>query len=271
MISPPSCERCGANAQGTQEKNLHESESRSALKNEKNLHESESRSALNCFACAGKKFYFEKNFAMFSYENILREILLDMKFNSKKRIAEGLGFLWLENLKDFLRAVPAPDFGEISRKGNRRLDDAKNFNENAVDFDEKKIFFEKIFRCGEEFFFVPMPMHKNKKRERGFNQAEIITLPLAKFFDIPVSNVLLREKFSPPQSEVAPSRREQNVKNIFAINPRENPRGKNFIVTDDIFTTGASLNECAKILKNAGANKVFCMTLAISVKNICKH
>ncbi|MCL2456410.1 MAG: double zinc ribbon domain-containing protein, partial [Defluviitaleaceae bacterium] len=42
LISPPSCERCGANAQGTQEKNLHESESRSALKNEKNLHESES-------------------------------------------------------------------------------------------------------------------------------------------------------------------------------------------------------------------------------------
>ena len=162
---------------------------------------------------------------MFMYEEILRDLLLDIKFNAKKRIAQGLGFLWAECLKS-------------------------NPPENISGFE-----------------LVPMPMHKKKQSRRGFNQAEILTLPLAKALNIPISKALIRTKNTLPQSEVHHSRRAENVDGIFAINPKINPIGKKYILTDDIFTTGASLNECAKTLKNAGAAEVMCMTFAISVKN----
>jgi ComF family protein len=176
-------------------------------------------------SCSEETFYFTRNYPMFAYDEILRELLLDVKFNAKKRAAQGLGLLWAECLKDRLP-------------------------ENVSDFE-----------------LVPMPMHKKKQRERGFNQAEIMAVPLAEVLGIPVSKVLIRTKNTLPQSQVHHSRRAENVKNVFALAPEITVKGKNYILADDIFTTGASLNECAKALKNAGAAKVLCITLAVSVKN----
>jgi len=126
----------------------------------------------------------------------------------------------------------------------------------------------KKFANGEEFTLVPMPMHRTKQRERGFNQAEVLTAAVSKKLGYPMENILIRTHDTPPQSGLHPSQRAENVKGIFAIRKNESVEGKNFILTDDIFTTGASLNECAKALKNAGAAKVLCMTFAITVKNI---
>jgi ComF family protein len=122
----------------------------------------------------------------------------------------------------------------------------------------------------QNFTLIPMPMHPKKQRERGFNQAEILAFGISKKFGVPIENILTRIHDTPPQSELHPFQRAENVKGIFAIRKNENVCGKSFILIDDIFTTGASLNECAKTLKNAGANEILCMTLAISVKNINK-
>ncbi|MCL1845406.1 MAG: ComF family protein [Defluviitaleaceae bacterium] len=180
--------------------------------------------ATACPSCFGKNYHFEKNFASFVYDELLRELLHDIKFREKKRVAEALGWLWAKNCLHFPEDI-------------------------------------------ETFTMVPMPMHAKKKRERGFNQAEILTLPLAAALKIPMSNVLVRTVDTPPQSEVHPSQRAENVRNVFEIRKNAQVVGKNFILTDDIFTTGASLNECARILKNCGAARVLCMNLAITVKN----
>ena len=166
----------------------------------------------------------ERSIATFTYEGLIRELILDMKFNSKKQIAQALGLLWAECLQSY----PV---------------------ENISDY-----------------VLVPVPMHRNKKRRRGFNQAEVMSLPLAARLNIPIANVLSRTRDTTPQSEVHFSRRAENVRGAFCISPRQEPRGRNYILTDDIFTTGASLNECTRVLKNAGAASVICMTLTISVK-----
>jgi ComF family protein len=147
-----------------------------------------------------------------------------MKFQNKRRIAEGLGILWASLVS--CDVLPSGDFT-----------------------------------------LIPMPMHRTKQRERGFNQAEIFTEKLSQKLNIPMSQILIRTHDTPPQSGLHPSQRIENVKGIFSIRKNENLRGRSFIIIDDIFTTGASLNECAKTLKSAGADKIFCMTLAITLKN----
>lgn len=174
-----------------------------------------------CASCQGKKYRFSQNISAFTYDELLRELINDMKFNNKRRIAQGLGIIWASTVK------------------------------------------EKF----ENHILVPVPMHRKKQSERGFNQAETLTIPLAKAMDLPMQLLLTRTEDTIPQSEVHPSRRAENVAGVFQITDPAAIKGKNFILTDDIFTTGASLNECAKTLKNAGAARVLCMTLAISVKN----
>jgi ComF family protein len=181
-----------------------------------------------CASCFGREFLFSHNHAAFTYDELIRDLLHEMKFREKKRVAEGLGFLWAEYFKNNEHAVP----------------------ENISSYE-----------------LLPMPMHPKKRRERGFNQAEILTRPLAARFQIPISNALIRTFDTPPQSELHPSQRAENVNGVFSVRKNEIVHGKNYILTDDIFTTGASLNECTKILLNAGAADILCMTLAISVKN----
>jgi len=158
----------------------------------------------------------------------MRDLLHEMKFRNKKRVAQGLGLFWAEFIKKNSQCIP----------------------ENISDF-----------------VLVPMPMHQKKQRERGFNQAEILTIPLSAALQIPIFDVLIRTVDTPPQSGLHPSQRAENVKDVFSIRRGHDVSGKNYILTDDIFTTGASLNECAKVLKSAGAIHILCMTLAISVKN----
>jgi len=118
---------------------------------------------------------------------------------------------------------------------------------------------------------VPLPMHRKKQRERGFNQAEVLAVELSKKRNIPMANVLERIADTPPQSGLHPKLRAENVMGAFGIRPGFNPRGQHYILVDDIYTTGASLNECAKTLKDAGAADVSCMTLAVTVKTVRKE
>jgi len=117
-----------------------------------------------------------------------------------------------------------------------------------------------------DYILVPLPMHKKKQRERGFNQAEILATELSKTLKIPTEHILERILDTPPQSGLHPQLRAENVEGVFNVRPNFNPKGKSYILIDDIYTTGASLNECARTLKNAGAHHILCMTLAITVK-----
>lgn len=112
---------------------------------------------------------------------------------------------------------------------------------------------------------IPVPLHITRLRERGFNQAKL----LAEIFfpdqaDKIKSNILLRCKNTPHQTTLSGKERRQNLINAFDVSTKEQVIGKKVIIIDDVFTTGATLNECARVLSQAGALEIQVVTLARS-------
>jgi len=112
-------------------------------------------------------------------------------------------------------------------------------------------------------FIVPIPLYKSRMREREFNQALLLSKEIAKEFNKEVlSGVLIRKKATRTQTELAPKERWINMEDGFSVLKPELIQGKNLLLVDDVLTTGATLSEAAKALKDSGAKIVFAMTLA---------
>lgn len=112
-------------------------------------------------------------------------------------------------------------------------------------------------------YIVYVPMHKKKKKKRGYDQAELIADELSKLSNIPIEkDNLIRIKNTLPQSKVAFKDREKNVKDVFKVLNPQKFENKNILLIDDIYTTGNTLNYCAKELKKANANIICYFTLA---------
>lgn len=112
---------------------------------------------------------------------------------------------------------------------------------------------------------VPVPLHARRLWQRRFNQSALLALALAKRCGKTcLPNALLRRRHTAPQKGLDRNARRRNVRNAFVLNPRadENVRGKNILLVDDVLTSGATLNECARVLKKSGAKKVFVLTIA---------
>ena len=110
---------------------------------------------------------------------------------------------------------------------------------------------------------LPVPLHIRRLRERGFNQALILAKAIGKKYSIPVNfSLLKRRKFTLTQTGLDKKEREKNIRDAFAINDTDETKGKNIILIDDVYTTGATINQCAKTLIKAGAGKVAVLTLA---------
>jgi ComF family protein len=110
---------------------------------------------------------------------------------------------------------------------------------------------------------IPVPLHIKRLRQRGFNQSLILAHALAKKWHIPVNfSLLKRHKFTLTQTGLNKAERNKNIKGAFEVSDKKNITGKNVILVDDVYTTGATINECAKILTKAGAQKVTVLTLA---------
>jgi competence protein ComFC len=116
--------------------------------------------------------------------------------------------------------------------------------------------------------FVPVPLHWTRRLFRGYNQSLIIAKRL-KHPTAKISTDLVRIRRTKSQPAMtSPAARAKNVAGAFAVRWRHNFTGKRICLVDDIKTTGATLNECAKTLKEAGASKVFAMVLAVAGQNI---
>jgi ComF family protein len=110
---------------------------------------------------------------------------------------------------------------------------------------------------------MPVPLHTRRLRERGFNQALLLAHGIAVRFAIPlVLDNLVRIRFTRPQVELSGRDRMENVSGAFALRSPEAMNGKRVLLIDDVFTTGATLNECSRVLKHAGAASVTAFTLA---------
>lgn len=113
------------------------------------------------------------------------------------------------------------------------------------------------------FHVTSVPLHFKKLKERGFDQSYLIAEETARCLGLPMLvGALTRVRETPPQASMKRSDRIENVKGAFqAMNP-ERVGGKNILVVDDVFTTGATSNEATRILKKAGTDKVYVFTLA---------
>lgn len=110
---------------------------------------------------------------------------------------------------------------------------------------------------------VPVPLHKDREKVRGYNQAALIAKSLGKQLNIPVyENYVQRIKSTVPQKELIGKERQNNLKNAFKIGQND-VKLNTIIVVDDVYTTGATMDEIARCLKNAGIHRVYCICLAV--------
>ncbi len=106
---------------------------------------------------------------------------------------------------------------------------------------------------------VPVPLHRSRRRERGFNQAE----DLAKHIGLPVVAALARIRRTEVQAELSAAKRHANVRGAFALtNQADRVRGRVVLLIDDVSTTGATLDACAEALRAERVQAVFALTVA---------
>ena len=188
----------------------------------------------------------------------------------------------------------------LNRIDDYSKDNTKYFDEHAYIFEYNSIIREKIIEykfknkpylgkmfsdffvknekmCGffEKYdIIIPVPMTNKKIKERGYNQTEIIAKIISQnITNITMQkNVLIKYKNNKVQSQLNKEQRQQNVQNVYELNNEEIIKNKNILILDDIYTTGATCNECAKTLRKAQPNKIGIITIAkdcekIQVKN----
>jgi len=109
---------------------------------------------------------------------------------------------------------------------------------------------------------VPVPLHPARKRERGFNQAQLLARELRRAGDIPLGDVLQRIRYTTTQTQFDRSERMENLRGAFRLRQGCDVQGFRILLVDDVLTTGSTLSECACVLKKAGAISVHAVTAA---------
>ncbi len=115
---------------------------------------------------------------------------------------------------------------------------------------------------GEGWVIVPVPLHPKRENWRGFNQSALLGKDLAEKLGLKYGEYLKRVKETKPQAQLVSFYRKQNIKGAFALDSRPQRLDSNIILIDDVWTTGSTLKECAKVLKGSGASSVWALTLA---------
>lgn len=111
-------------------------------------------------------------------------------------------------------------------------------------------------------FIVPVPLHPARKRERGFNQAELLALVLHRLSGLPLMDALQRTRYTTTQTQFDRSERMENLRGAFRLRRGSNVQDLRMLLVDDVLTTGSTLSECASVLKKAGALSVHAATAA---------
>ena len=164
--------------------------------------------------------HFENHYYIFKYDNLIRKLIIDYKFNEKPYL-----------YRSFLEFL-------------------NNYQKEYIQF--------KIYDI-----IIPVPISKKRKRERGYNQSLLIAREISSKEKIKLGdNVMSKVKNNNTQSKLNKEERAQNVKNVYKITNNKEIIDKNILLIDDIYTTGATLNECSKMLKQAGAKMIDVLTIA---------
>jgi ComF family protein len=122
---------------------------------------------------------------------------------------------------------------------------------------------------------IPVPLHRTKLRQRGFNQAELIARAALKLSEpggcLRLCTALERKRETASQIGLTSHQRRENLRGAFGISQPELVKGREVLVVDDVYTTGATVSECARVLRRAGATKVWVATVARTLKISAQH
>lgn len=182
-----------------------------------------------CFACSQERPAFERAAAYGSYDEGMRDLVHLLKYQHVRPAAGVLGRMLAEAI-----AALSPEF-----------------NEDPV--------------------VVPVPLHGAKRRQRGFNQSELIAraalkLHPAGLMSQPNIAVLIRQKDTKSQTGLTPAQRRDNIRGAFAVVHPTEIAGRDVLLVDDVMTTGTTASECARVLRRAGAARIFVATVARVLK-----
>ena len=167
-----------------------------------------------------KNTYFDECIHMYKYEGIIREKIIEYKFQDKAYLYKTFSKMILKN--------------------------------------------EKVCGILKKYdIIIPVPIHRLRKKKRGYNQTELIVNFLGKQLNLEIcKNVLFKSKNVISQSELNKEDRWNNVKDAFIIKNAVKVNNKKILLFDDVFTTGSTVEECSRILKEAGARKIGVLTIA---------
>ena len=117
--------------------------------------------------------------------------------------------------------------------------------------------------CQRHFdLVIPVPLHPARLRHRGFNQAELLAKILAQKINVPLSRALERIRYTTTQTAFDRAERMENLRDAFRLRKKLAVRGLQVLLVDDILTTGSTLSECARVLREAGVQSVYAVTAA---------
>lgn len=156
-------------------------------------------------------------------------------------------------------------YDDFSRKAILRLKYS-----DRTDF--RRFFVHFMLKAGTDLFektdmITPVPLHWKRKLKRMYNQADVLGELIAYKLNKPYhSRLLIRQKNTIAQERKTAKERLQNVKEAFSINKPELVHGKTILIIDDVLTTGATVNACAKELKEQGAKAVYVLTIAMAIR-----
>jgi len=153
---------------------------------------------------------------------------------------EGAMLTGIHRLKYAAKNVVADAFGPLlARFAERRLDPSKHL------------------------LIMPVPLHPRRLRERGFNQSQLLAAHVSRTLHMDLDFLSLRRiRYTPAQVSLAKKDRRHNVLGAFELINSDVVNGRSVLLVDDVVTTGSTLNECARILRQGGAKEVFGLSLA---------
>ena len=182
-----------------------------------------------CDDCISKEHHYRAGIAVFEYDSIMRKAMSDLKFNSCRENAEF-------------------------------------FSHEAV-----SLYKDRILELAPKAL-IPVPIHRSKRAYRGYNQAELIADGISAAVGIPVvKNLLVRSKRTEAQKQLGAESRSENLTNAFKCDLKSFSCEtivedySRVMIVDDIYTTGATMENCTRALKDAGVREVLILSIAIGI------
>lgn len=192
-----------------------------------------------CFNCRENEHEFDRGFTICEYNEHARSIVLSLKYGGRTDIAKSIA----EMMSDKMLMI-------------------KESKSHVIK--EKKSHWDSKDGYGEYDIALSVPMFKDKRKKRGFNQATLIAREFAKYQNIRCKEYYIqRVKDSAPMRGLKPVERKENINGAFRLTRyAEELRGKRILLIDDIYTTGATLDEISKLLRNVKPSKIDILTFA---------